>query len=268
MRYFSRRMDAYRDPGLILPGVKSILMLGVNYRTVEPAAAGPGQGKVSRYAWGGDYHDEIRRMLRALAQFHRELVPDCKVRGVVDTAPLLERGFAQRAGIGWIGKNTLLINEQYGSWIFLAALLTTEELQHNEPTRASLCGSCRACLDACPTGALEAPYRLDARKCISYLTIESHGPIPQKLQRTCGDRLFGCDACQEACPRNRGTPISSEKSFQPLPGMNPVRLGDLFALDEAGFRQRFGHTPLWRVNLAGLLRNATMVLENKPHYCE
>jgi epoxyqueuosine reductase len=268
MRCFSRRMDAYRNPGLILPGVKSILMLGVNYRTAEPASAGPGQGKVSRYAWGGDYHDVIRRRLRELADFHRRLVPHCGLRGVVDTAPLLERAFARRAGFGWIGKNTLLVNERFGSWIFLAALLTTEKLQFDEPTLVSRCGTCQACLDACPTGALEAPYRLDARKCISYLTIESHGPIPPELRQACGDRLFGCDACQEACPWNHGTPTSSEKTFQPQEGMNPVRLAELSALDEAGFRRRFRNTPLWRIKLDGLLRNTAMVLENKQRYCE
>jgi len=265
MRYFAKRMDAYRDPGLILPGVKSILMLGVNYHTVEPAAVGTGQGRVSRYAWGTDYHEVIHRRLRALVEFHRELVPHCQVRGVVDTAPLLERGFAQRAGLGWIGKNTLLINEWYGSWIFLAALLTTEELQHDEPINTSRCGSCRACLDACPTGALAAPYRLDARKCISYLTIESRDAIPPEFYKACGNRLFGCDACQEACPWNRGTAISSENSFQPRPGMNPVDLAELLGLDEANFRRRFRDTPLWRTKLIGLVRNAAIVLDNQQH---
>ena len=133
MQYFSRRIDAYRDPGSILPGVKSILMLAVNYRTIEPAAVGPGHAKVSRYAWGRDYHDIIRRKLRALVRFHDELVPGGKARGVVDTAPLLERCFASRAGLGWVGKNTLLINREFGSWIFLDALLTTEILQYAEP---------------------------------------------------------------------------------------------------------------------------------------
>lgn len=268
MRYFSQRMSAYRDPGLILAGVKSVLMLGVNYRTAEPVTACPGQGIVSRYAWGSDYHEVIRRKLRELAQFHRQLVPHCGIRGVVDTAPLLERGFAQRAGLGWIGRNTLLINEKFGSWFFLAALLTTEELQFDEPTLSDRCGDCRSCLDACPTVALEAPYRLDARKCISYLTIESPGPIPQKLRKACGERLYGCDACQEACPWNRDTPISSDKSLQPRPGTNPVNLAELFTMDEAGFRQRFRDTPLWRVKLAGLLRNAALVMENQRHYCE
>jgi epoxyqueuosine reductase len=238
-------------------------MLGVNYRTVEPAAAGPGQGKVSRCAWGTDYHEVVRRRLRKLAEFHGEHVTHCQVRGVVDTAPLLERGFAQRAGLGWIGKNTLLINEKYGSWLFLAALLTSEELEYDLPTGTNRCGNCRACLDACPSSALVAPYRLDARKCVSYLTIESRGAITLELREACGDRLFGCDACQEACPWNRSTAISSEKEFQPRPGMNPVDLAELFTLDEAGFRRQFRDTPFWRAKLTGLLRNAAVVLDNQ-----
>jgi epoxyqueuosine reductase len=267
MRFLSRRMDAYRDPGLILPGVKSVLMLGVNYRTVEPAPAGPGQGKVSRYAWGGDYHGVIRRRLRELADFHRRLVPHCGVRGVVDTAPILERAFARRAGLGWIGKNNLLVNERFGSWIFLAALLTTEMLKFDEPcndfSTQDRCADCRACIDACPTGALEAPYSLNARKCISYLTVEFRGRIPRELRTACGDSLFGCDACQQACPWNRDTPVSSEKAFLPQEGMNPVNLAELSALDQSGFRRRFRHTPLWRIKLDGLLRNAAVAAENQ-----
>jgi epoxyqueuosine reductase len=268
MRFFAQRLDAYRDPGRILPGVKSILMLGMNYRTTEPAAAGLGQARVSRYAWGSDYHAVIRGRLRQLAAFHRELVPHAQTRGVVDTAPLLERSFARRAGLGWIGKNTLLINERFGSWVFLAALLTTEELQYDEPHSENRCGSCRACLDACPTGALTAPHRLDARRCISHLTVEMRGAIPQDLGRACGNRLFGCDACQEACPWNRQTPISGEKSFQPGPGMNPVELDQLLTLDEAGFRARFCDTPLRRIGLAGLRRNAAVVSENQTLDCQ
>ena len=264
MHYLADRLDAYGDPGRLLDGVRSILVMAVNYRSVEPAAAGPGQGRVSRYAWGADYHDAIRRRLHALADFHRRLVPDGRVRGVVDTAPLLERQFAQRAGLGWIGKNTMLINERFGSWTFLAALLTTEELAYDEPATTGHCGSCRACLDACPTGALVEPYRLDARKCISYLTIESRGPIPAELRAACGDRLFGCDACQEACPHNGRTPSTAEPAFHPSPGMNPAELAELLALDEAGFRRRFRHTPLWRARREGILRNVGVVLENQP----
>jgi epoxyqueuosine reductase len=256
MHYLADRLDAYRHPVGVLDGVNSILMLGTNYRTVEPAEAGPGQATVSRYAWGADYHDVIRRRLHKLADFHRRLTPAARVRGVVDTAPLLERQFGQLAGLGWIGKNAMLINRQFGSWFFLAALLSTEEMAYNGPVDAGRCGSCRACLDACPTGALVEAYRLDARKCVSYLTIELRGAVPAELRAACGHRLFGCDACQEACPWNRRTPTTLEPAFQPGAGMNPVELAGLRALDEAAFRGRFRHTPLWRAKREGILRNA------------
>ena len=264
MRYLAARAEAYRHPSHVLEGVRSILMLGTNYRTVEPAATSPGQARVSRYAWGADYHDVIRKRLRRLADFHKRLVPHGRVRGVVDTAPLLEREFGRLAGLGWIGKNTMLLNRQLGSWFFLAALLTSEELQYDEPADDDGCGSCRACLDACPTGALLAPYRLDARKCLSYLTIEAHGCGPSELRMPQADRLFGCDACQEACPFNRRTPSTVDEAFQPRPGMNPVELVELLTLDETAFRSRFRGTPLWRPGRQGILRNAAIALGNRP----
>lgn len=259
MAYLADRIDAYRNLNKVLDGVRSVLMLGMNYRTVEPAEPGPGQARVARYAWGDDYHDLIRERLDKLADLHRRLAPGAGVRGVVDTAPLLERHFARMAGLGWIGKNTTLINRRFGSWFFLAALLTTETLEYDEPARADHCGSCRACLDACPTGALVGPRRLDARKCISYLTIESRQPIPDEYRAAIGDRLFGCDACQEACPWNRETPTTSEPAFQPRPGMNPVDLAELQSLDEEEFRRRFRHTPFWRAKREGIRRNADVV---------
>jgi epoxyqueuosine reductase len=256
MHYLAERLDAYRHPAHVLEGAESILMLGTNYRTVEPVEAGSGQARVSRYAWGADYHELIRDRLHKLADFHRRLAPTARVRGVVDTAPLLERQFAQLAGLGWIGKNTLLINRRLGSWLFLAALLTTEELAYDESSDAGRCGSCRACLDACPSGALVEPYRLDARRCISYLTIELRGPVPAEFRAACGNRLFGCDVCQDVCPWNRRTPATAEPSFQPGPGMNPMEIAEIMSLDEAAFRARFRHTSLWRARRDGIRRNA------------
>ncbi len=264
MSYLADRAEAYGHPRHVLDGARSILMLGANYRTAEPAPAGPAQGKVSRYAWGTDYHELIRRRLHRLADLHRRLVPEAMVRGVVDTAPLPEGRFAQLAGLGWIGKNTLLLSRQFGSWLFLAALLTTEQLDYDQPTGRGHCGSCRACLDACPTGALVDDYRLDARRCISYLTIEFRDGIPPEFREAIGGRLFGCDACQEACPWNRHTPISGEEGFRPCPGMNPVEPAELLALDEGEFRDRFRHTPLWRPGRRGILRNAAIVLGGRP----
>jgi len=265
MHYLADRAAAYEHPRHVLEGARSVFMLGMSYRTAEPAEPQPGQGKVSRYAWGTDYHDLIRSRLERLADFHRRLAPGAAVRGVVDTAPLLEREFAQLAGLGWIGKNTLLINRRHGSWIFLAALLSTEPLVPDAPLERDYCGKCRRCLDACPTGALVEPYRLDARRCISYLTIELRGSIPPEFRPAIGDRVFGCDACQEVCPFNRRVPCSTEPALRPDAEMNPIELAPLFEMDDEAFRRRFRHTPLWRAKRRGILRNATIVLGNQPH---
>ncbi len=264
MRYLADRLDAYEHPNRILDGARSLIMLGVHYRTREPADPRPGQGRVSRYAWGpADYHDLIHDRLKQLRQVLLDARPDTRARGVVDTAPLLEREFAQLAGLGWIGKNTMLINKHAGSWFFLAALITDIELHYDSPHTADHCGSCRACLDACPTGAFPAPGVLDATRCISYLTIELRGGIPRELRSGMGDWLFGCDVCQEVCPWNRKAPRVEQPEFHPAAGMNPVDLAELFRLADEDIRGRFRHTPLWRAKRRGLLRNAAIVLGNQ-----
>ncbi len=265
MRYLVDRADAYEHPRHVLDGAQSVLMLGKVYRSVEPAQTRTGEGRVSRYAWGADYHDLIHDRLRDLVALHRRLTPKAAVCGVVDTAPLLEREFAQLAGLGWIGKNTLLLNRGHGSWLFLAALLTSEILQYDRPFEADHCGTCRACLDACPTGAIVQPYRLDARRCISYLTIEFRGHVPREIRPELGDWVFGCDVCQDVCPWNRRAPATDEAAFRPAPGMNPIDPTALFALDDDAFRRRFRRTPLWRPKRRGLLRNAAIALGNRPH---
>lgn len=264
MHYMADRAKAYEHPRSVLPEVQSVLMLGMSYRTAEPREPAAGEGRVSRYAWGSDYHDLIHQRLRRLAEFHRRIVPEAKVRGVCDTAPLLERAYAQQAGLGRVGKNTTLIHPRLGSWFFLAALLTSELLDHDAAAEGSPCGDCRRCLDACPTGALVGPYQLDARRCLSYLSVELRDALPEEVRERLGDRLFGCDACQDVCPFNRKTAVTDELSFEPLPGMNPVALAELFALDDAAFRGRFRHTPLWRPRRAGILRNAAILLGNRP----
>jgi epoxyqueuosine reductase len=237
LQYLADRLDGYRHPSAVLPGARSLLMLAMNYRTVEPAEAGSGQGRVSRYAWGADYHKTVRGRLRRLADFHRRLTPTARTRGVVDTAPLFEKRLGQLAGLGWIGKNTLLVHPLLGSWFFLSALLTTEELAYDEPFAENRCGECRACLDACPTGALTAPGRLDARKCISYLT-QNWNDVSEAQRAACGHWLWGCDACQEACPWNRRTPSSADPAFLPTLGMNPAESGQRTALCSSRSRVR------------------------------
>jgi epoxyqueuosine reductase len=263
MHYLSARAEAYADPGTVLDGARSILMLALPYRTVEPGAPQSTAGRVSRYAWGADYHDLIRQRLNELADWLVAKVPEAKVRGVVDTAPLLEREFAQAAGLGWIGKNTLLLNKQAGSWFFLAALLTDLELACDTPHQTDHCGTCRACLDACPTGAFVDAYVLDARRCISYLTIELKDPIPVELRPGVGDWAFGCDICQEVCPWNHKAPRSSEPALAPRGGQTALDLIELLGWSDAQFRDHFRHTPLWRPKRRGILRNAAIVLGNR-----
>lgn len=263
MHYLERRLDAYTHPEGVLPGVRSVVMLGLNYRTQDPAATLPGEGRVSRYAWGTtDYHTVLRERLKQLAVFLKQRVPESRTRGIVDTAPLLERDFARLAGLGWFGKNTLLINKRQGSWLFLAALLTDLDLVYDSPHETSHCGTCTRCLEACPTNAFDAPYVLDARKCISYLTIELRGPIPESLRTGMGDWVFGCDICQDVCPWNRKAPVSTDVTFAPRTELRPADARRLLRLTAAEFEAEFAGTPLERPGRAGILRNAAIVLGN------
>ena len=266
MMYLVERADRYQHPRSVLAEARSVMMLTLPYRTASPRPAEPGEGLVSRYAWGSDdYHDVIHHRLRQLAGWLTSQVPGARVRGVVDTAPLLERDLAQLAGLGWVGKNTLLLNRKLGSWFFLAALLTDQLLAYDEPFVTDHCGSCTACLDACPTQAFPQPYVLDATRCISYLTIELRESIPHALRPGLEQWVFGCDVCQDVCPWNRKSPESPESPFQPLPEMNPLDLMSLFSLTDDEFRRRFRRTPLWRSKRRGILRNAALVLGNQRH---
>jgi epoxyqueuosine reductase len=261
MQYFHKRFDAYRHPSSILPGARSLLVLGLPYRTVDPQPASAEEAMVARYAWSDvDYHDVIRGKLRHLGRFARQLAPHVHTRGVVDTAPLLEREYGALAGLGWIAKNTMLINRQYGSWFFLAALLLDCPLQYDQPLGRSYCGTCTACLQACPTGAFVQPGVLDARRCISCWTIEQRGPLPSNNRSAVKPWLFGCDVCQNVCPWNRKAKRTEDHTFAPRPDLNPVVPADWFHWDEAAFGQRFRRTALWRARRSGLLRNAALAL--------
>jgi epoxyqueuosine reductase len=274
MNYMSRHAEARRDPASILPEVRSVVMVAMEYSHCGMAVANcrfeneaprsgssgrpqrsselSAKGKIARYARGPDYHIVLRRKLKELLGWFQSQRPDCHGRAVVDTAPLLERDFARRAGLGWIGKNTMLINKYRGSYFFLGSLLVDLELAPDDPHAGFHCGACTACLDACPTGAFPAAGWLDARKCISYLTIELRGPMPAELRPEVGDWLFGCDICQEVCPWNR-----KDKTFPEA--VDPV---EMLQLDEDAFRRRFGGTALERTRRRGLVRNAAIVLGN------
>ncbi len=271
MVWLQDRKSAYEHPDGVLPGTVSLLMLGMNYNSVARSPSTAGTGKVSRYAWGsGDYHDLIQVRLKSFKEFAETVLRESgierpQVRGVIDTAPLLEREFAQLAGLGWKGKNTMLINRKQGSWFFIAALLMNVELEYDEPFQANHCGTCTACLDACPTDAFPQAGVLDATKCISYLTIEHRSQIPMELRSRMGDWILGCDICQDVCPWNRKAPSSMEPVFLPAGDQNPIALRELFSLTEETFRTRFRKTPLWRPKRRGLLRNAAIALGNRPN---
>lgn len=264
MHYLADRRQAYEHPQHVLEGVRSVVMLAMPYSAAPPSETASGSGRVSRYAWGErDYHDVIRERLHQLADYLREVAPDAVTRGVVDTAPILEREFAQLAGLGWIGKNTLLLSKQSGSYFFLAALLTDQEVVYDLPFETDHCGTCTACLDACPTAAFPQPYVLDATRCISYLTIELQDVIPTELRGGMGDWVFGCDVCQDVCPWNHDAPATIDAAFAPQQPLNPLQLAELFDLDERDFKARFRRTPIWRSHRRGLLRNAAIVLGNQ-----
>jgi epoxyqueuosine reductase len=277
MEYFRNRVEAYRHPTGVMDGVRSILMLAFPYPAAVRAVLSPGDGRLARYLWeGDDYHDRLHDRLRAIARKLVVLAPDSRLRGVVDTAPILEREFGRMAGMGWQGKNTLLINKWSGSYFFLCCLLTDLDLPVNEPHESDHCGTCTRCLDACPTQAFPQPGVLDARRCVSYLTIEHRGPISLELREGLGDWLFGCDVCQEVCPWNRdrsqvggaeGFGVQSDSRVSNK-GMGEelvesLRLDELFLLDDETFRARFRKTPLWRARRRGILRNAAIVLGNQ-----
>ncbi len=250
------------DPRHVMPETRSIVVVGMNYYPGDFPPAEGLVGRVSRYAWGSDYHELMLERLDQLANWiDRQTARPLAYRAYVDTGPLLERTLAQQAGLGWIGRNANLIHPHHGSYFFLGELLLDLDLEADTPSSGDRCGSCTACLDACPTGALVAPHTLDARRCISYLTIEHRGAIPEPLRPLLGDRIFGCDVGQEVCPWNRRFASPTEEpAFRPL--RPTLDLIELLALDEQAFRARFRDTPLWRSRRAGLLRNAAVVLGN------
>jgi epoxyqueuosine reductase len=277
MGYMARGAAARRDPSSILPDVRSVVMVGMNYKDERSGGEGQGaelrsrgaagqqtgvKGRVARYARGLDYHDVLRDRLKQLLKWVQEQVPECRGRAVVDTAPLLERDFARRAGLGWFGKNTMLINKRLGSYFFLGALLLDIELPPDATHETSHCGTCTACLDACPTAAFVAPGELDSRKCISYLTIELRRTIPLELRSEMGHWLFGCDVCQEVCPWNRKTPSGEEPAWEARPDLLALDPVELLGLTGDAFRRRFRGTALMRPGHSGLLRNAAIVLGN------
>ena len=261
MNYMERGEEKRCDPQKVLPGARSIVVLALNYfqGQEERLSHSDATGRIARYAWGDDYHEVFGTKLDKVDQFLRRFGGQQKC--YVDTGPILERDHAAQAGIGWHGKNTMLIDAQLGTWFFLAEILTTLELPPDQPV-ADRCGTCERCIKACPTGAITAPHRLDARRCISYLTIELKGSIPLELRPLVGDRIFGCDDCLDACPWNRFAQVSHETAFAARHSTLGMSLREYLELTDAEFRAIFKNSPIKRIKRRGFLRNVCVALGN------
>ncbi|MBT5414954.1 MAG: tRNA epoxyqueuosine(34) reductase QueG, partial [Rhodospirillaceae bacterium] len=248
---------------VLWPDARTVISLGVSYApAVDPLAplGHPDQGAISVYARGRDYHDVLKKRLKALARWLAE-INDCEVKVFVDTAPVMEKPLAQAAGLGWQGKHTNLLSRNHGSWLFLGEMFTSLDLAPDAP-ETDHCGACRACLDACPTKAFPAPYRLDARRCISYLTIEHEGPIPREFRTAMGNRIYGCDDCLAVCPWNKFASTHDEPDFAPRAALDPALLAALAALDDAAFRAAFSKSPIKRTGRGRFLRNVLIAIGN------
>jgi epoxyqueuosine reductase len=258
MRYLAGRLAERTDPAAYLPGAASVICVGMNY--FVPLEAMPsGHGRIARYALGQDYHEVIKSRLYQLADWIRQSCPHAQTRCSVDTAPVMEKELAARAGIGWVGKNTCVINEQIGSWILLGEIITTLRLEPDEPA-VDRCGSCKRCIEACPTGAITSPYELDARRCISYLTIEHRGEIDPELAHKFGDWMYGCDICQEVCPWNRDPPAAVDPPLEPRWTAGSLDAKRVMDWTEDDYRRELKGSAMKRVKLPMLQRNAQIVL--------
>jgi epoxyqueuosine reductase len=263
MRYLSEQVERRRDLRAAFPWARSILCVSLQYDTPEPYSteAPPEAGWIARYAWGDDYHEVMKAMLERLRErLVAELGP-METRVYVDTGPIVERAYAAAAGLGAWGKNTCLLDPMLGSWFFLGEVVLDRELPADVP-RTDMCGSCTACLDACPTDAFPRPFHLDATRCISYLTIETRGAIPESQRGGVGRHVFGCDICQDVCPWNRRRREQGGPAFTARPGLVAPDLGSLAALDDEGFRARFRRSPVKRARRRGLLRNVAVAMGN------
>lgn len=263
MRYledFKKRID----PNTLLPGARSVIVIAINYfREQKPVPKG--HGRIARYANGRDYHKVLKKLLKQLAAFIEEQEPPARTRLCVDSAPLLEKAYAVRAGLGFIGKNTTLITPQYGSYVLLGEILTDIELEYDQAT-AGTCGTCTRCIDACPTRAFAAPRELDAKRCISYLTIEHKGPIPEEFHKPMANWIFGCDICQEVCPYNKqfAKPLQLEAFKKVTIAGSSIPLDEILAIQtDDEYVARFAGSPLMRAKRAGLRRNAGIAKKNE-----
>ncbi|HEX9942775.1 MAG TPA: tRNA epoxyqueuosine(34) reductase QueG [Thermoanaerobaculia bacterium] len=269
MGYMERRVESRLDPSRVFPGARSVLCVALQYHPLykedgerQPEPKGDLWRRVARYARGRDYHDVMADRLKVLEVRVRETFPGCETRRYVDTGPVLERELAARAGLGAVGKNTMLLHPQTGSWFLLGELFLSLDLAPDQPI-ADLCGSCTRCLEACPTGALPEPYRLDSNRCISYWTIEYRGPLPPEARRMMGGWAFGCDVCQEVCPWNEALAGAVHPQMELPPERGELTLARLLRLPREEYVERFRESPMKRAKLAGLQRNAAVSMGNR-----
>ena len=265
MAWMERDPQRRSDPTKVLPGCQSMIVVGTNYFTDHVPDESQQAGRIARYAWGKDYHDVMKTRLKQLEDYLHEQIPAIQTRSYVDTGPIMEKAWAQEAGIGWIGKHTNLVSTDYGSWLLLGEILTTIELDPDEPA-IDLCESCSLCIQACPTDTIVEPYQLDAERCISYLTIEHRGAIADiepELRKKIGNRIFGCDDCLDICPFNVNAHPTSESHFQPSSWTLHPQLAQLTSLTQEEFRSKTKGSPMRRPKYEGFIRNAEIALHNQ-----
>lgn len=262
MHYLARDPAKRADPRLLLPSAKSVVCVALNYYRPEKHSEAESTGKVSRYAWGDDYHDVLQDKLKALRDWILTEAPEVESKICVDTAPMMDKAWAVRAGLGWLGKHTNVITREFGSWVFLGELLLSIELEYDSYIEKDHCGKCTACLDACPTNAIIEPYKLDATRCISYGTIELRSEeLPEEMQEKLEGWVYGCDICQDVCPWSRFSKATDEARFTPRPGIIDLDLQTIAEMSQEEFSTRFRRSALKRAKVSGLRRNARTLLQ-------
>lgn len=262
MKWLEREPEKRSDPRILLPGTKSLVVLAMNYFTPHDHEEDPSRGKISRYAWGDDYHNVVKEKLWELFNWIKSATPETQGKVCVDTAPIMDKAWAVRAGLGWLGKHTNVITKEYGSWVFLGEILLDLELEYDEEIVEDHCGSCTACLDACPTDAIIAPYLVDSNACLSYATIELRSPeLPHSIANNMAGWLYGCDICQDVCPWNRFQEPTDEERFEPRPKNVTPDLNEILSLSQEDYAKRFRKSAIKRTKITGLKRNAKTLLD-------
>jgi epoxyqueuosine reductase len=266
MLWLEREPEKRSDPNLLFPNARSIVVVALNYFTPHEHEENSEKGKVSRYAWGDDYHDVVKEKLRELFAFVKSEKPEAEGKLCVDTAPIMDKAWAVRAGIGWLGKHSNVITKEYGSWIFIGEMLLDFELEYDTETVADHCGTCTACLDACPTDAIIAPYIVDSNRCLCYATIELRSPeLPTEIEENLNGWLYGCDICQDVCPWNRFEKPTDEARFEPREGNISADLNEIIHLTPEKYATRFRRSAMKRTKLGGLKRNANALRKNNKN---